>query len=367
MFRLSWYNPLMDKFRIDSHKINYHVDRIHDWMTKSKTVYPIYVEITPSGACNHRCTFCAVDYIGYKTRFLEKELLKTRISEMARKGVKSIMFAGEGEPLLHKDLAEIIKHTAEAGIDVSITTNAVALTEKFAREALPFTTWIKASVNAGTRDAYAKIHRTKPEDFDRVITNLTRAVEIKKEIGARCTLGAQMVLLPENASGAVTLAEKGKAIGLNYVVIKPYSQHHMSITHEYEGLCYDEYLTMANALERLSDDAFEVVFRRHTMDKLNEPGHYYTKCQATPYFWAYVMGNGDVYGCSAYLEDERFCYGNLNDSTFQEIWEGDKRKKSADYVEDGLDITECRKNCRMDEVNRYLWDLKHPPSHVNFI
>ncbi|MBI3315828.1 MAG: SPASM domain-containing protein, partial [Candidatus Omnitrophica bacterium] len=109
------------------------------------------------------------------------------------------------------------------------------------------------------------------------------------------------------------------------------------------------------------------VFRRHTMEKLGESGHYYTTCQATPYFWAYVMGNGDVYGCSAYLEDPRFCYGNLNEQSFEDIWEGEKRKKSADYVEHGLDITECRKNCRMDEVNRYLWDLKHPPQHVNFI
>ncbi|MBI3252617.1 MAG: radical SAM protein [Candidatus Omnitrophica bacterium] len=357
----------MDRFKIDSHKINYHVDRVAEWMMRSKTVYPIYVEITPSGACNHRCTFCAVDYIGYKMRFLEKDLLKNRISEMAQKGVRSIMFAGEGEPLLHKHLAEVIRHTSEAGIDASITTNAVALTEKFAREALPHTTWIKASVNAGTRDAYAEIHRTKPEDFDRVIANLKRAAEIKKEIGAPCALGAQMVLLPENASGAVTLAMLGKSIGLDYVVIKPYSQHNMSVTHEYEGMRYDDYLTMADELERLSDDRFEVVFRRHTMDKLNESNPYYTQCQATPHFWAYIMADGAVYGCSAYLEDERFNYGNINQNTFEEIWEGEKRKASADYVEHGLDITECRKNCRMDEVNRYLWDLKHPPQHVNFI
>ena len=357
----------MDKYRIDSHKIDYHVDRVHEWLHKTKTVYPIYVEMTPSGACNHRCTFCAVDYIGYKMRFLEKELLKKRIAEMAQKGVRSIMYAGEGEPLLHKDLAEIIRHTAESGIDVSITTNAVALTEKFTREALPYTSWIKASINAGEREAYSKIHQTKPDDFDRVIANLKRAVEVKRELHAKCTLGAQMVLLPENAGGAVTLGKLGKQIGLDYVVIKPYSQHNMSHTHQYEGIRYDDYMTMADELEKLNSNSFNVVFRRHTMEKLNEDAHYYTKCQATPYFWAYVMANGDVYGCSAYLEDPRFCYGNLNENSFEEIWEGQKRKESIDYVEHGLDITECRKNCRMDEVNRYLWDLKHPPEHVNFI
>jgi len=357
----------MDQYKIDGHKINYHVDRVHDWLTRKKSVYPIYVEISPSGACNHRCTFCAVDYIGYQTRFLETTLLKKRISEMANKGIRSMMFAGEGEPLLHKDLADIICHTRLAGIDAAITTNAVALTEKFARQCLFSTSWIKASVNAGTPQSYAKIHGTKPEDFDRVIANLKKAVQVKKELKSACAIGAQMVLLPDNASEALSLARIGREIGLDYVVIKPYSQHLMSVTHEYEKVRYEDYFQMAGELEALNSEHFQVVFRRHTMEKLNEEGHYYSRCQATPYFWAYIMASGDVFGCSAYLEDSRFCYGNLNEKSFEEIWEGEKRLKCADYVENELDISECRKNCRMDEVNRYLWDLKNPPPHVNFI
>ena len=97
---------MTDKFNIDTHKLNYHIGRVNDWIQK-KVVYPIYVEITPAGACNHRCTFCAVDYIGYKTVLLETQLLMDRLAEMGRLGVKSVMFAGEGEPLLHKDLPKI--------------------------------------------------------------------------------------------------------------------------------------------------------------------------------------------------------------------------------------------------------------------
>jgi radical SAM protein with 4Fe4S-binding SPASM domain len=354
----------------------YHPDRIAQWQAagdeweKAKSVYPLYVEIAPAGACNHRCTFCAVDYIGYKTRSLEKTLLIRRVTEMAERGVRSIMYAGEGEPLLHRHIGEIIVQTQKAGIDVAITTNAVALNEHLIYESLGSITWIKASVNAGTPETYAAVHQTKADDFGRVFRNLTKAAEVKQANHYACTIGVQMVLLPENQHEAVILAKRSKDAGADYIVIKPYSQHLMSLTtmeKGYKDFDYSLIFPMEEEFSALEDGRFKVIFRRRTMEKLLDQDRHYTICQATPFFWAYVMANGEVYGCSAYLQDSRFCYGNLNERSFTEIWEGEARQKSFHHVRQELNIVECRRNCRMDEVNRYLWDLQHPPGHVNFI
>ncbi len=366
----------MDLYHIDSHKLIYHPDRIAQWQAagddweRVKSVYPLYVEIAPAGACNHRCTFCAVDYIGYKVRSLETELLIRRVAEMAECGVKSIMYAGEGEPLLHKDIGEIIVQTQKAGIDVAVTTNAVALNEKLVHEALGSLTWIKVSINAGTPETYAAVHQTKAGDFERVFRNLAKAVELRRANRYTCTIGVQMVLLPENQHEAVTFVRRTKAVGADYAVLKPYSQHLMSpatMEKGYKEFDYSRIFPMEEELMALGDERFKVIFRRRTMEKLLDSERHYSVCQATPFFWAYVMANGDVYGCSAYLEDPRFCYGNLNDLSFKDIWEGEARQQSFRHVRHELNISECRKNCRMDEVNRYLWDLLHPPAHVNFI
>ena len=79
------------------------------------------------------------------------------------------------------------------------------------------------------------------------------------------------------------------------------------------------------------------------------------------------MANGEVYGCSSFLENEKFCYGNINEKSFQDVWEGDKRKESYEFIRNKMNAQNCRENCRMDEINRYLWELDHPGAHVNFI
>lgn len=355
----------MDKYNIDSHKLMYHVSRVNDWMD-GKNISPIYLEIATSGSCNYRCTYCALDFMEYQPRFLKTDILKKRLSEMARLGVKSIMYSGEGEPLLHKDIAEIINHTKSLDIDVGLTTNGVLLNKELIDQSLASISWVKVSISGATKETYRKIHQSKADDLDKVIKNMSYAVKSRIKNGHKCVLGMQLLLLPENSRDVKMLAEIARDIGLDYLVIKPYSQHPFSKTTRYKNIKYDKYLKLADELEAFNTDKFNVVFRTNTMKKWDERSRNYKHCYALP-FWSYIDAGGNIWGCSIYLGKKEFLYGNIYKQNFKDIFNGLKRSKAIKMAAQKLRVKNCRVNCRMDEINRYLWELKHPLEHVNFI
>jgi hypothetical protein len=80
-------------------------------------------------------------------------------------------------------------------------------------------TWIRFTVAAGRPESYAKIMYKGPEHtevFDRAIKNIKYAVDLKKKLGLKVTLGIQMVLMPELKDEIIPFAK----LGVDYAVIK---------------------------------------------------------------------------------------------------------------------------------------------------
>ena len=343
----------------------FHVDRLNKWL-KGEAFFPIYLEVGLSGACNHRCVFCALEYLGYEERYINTEIFKKRLEEMARCGVKSLMYAGEGEPLLHKDIEELIGFTKDCGIDVAVTTNGVLINNRIGKESLKALSWIRVSLNAATKENYARVHGTRQDDFDKVLKNLEQIVSMKRRYHYRCTIGVQLLMIPENYQETEALANILKEIGVDYFTIKPFSKHPLSSHCLDKGFDYMQMLSFQESLHRLSGEDFKILFRDHTMMRLKERKRGYDRCLGLP-FWTYISSDGGSWACSAFLGKEAFFYGNLYEQTFSQIWEGPKRKKVLEMVAHDLDVSKCREVCRLDAINRYLWELKNPHPHVNFI
>ncbi len=353
---------LADSIRMDSHKLLFHPHRVSEWMD-GKLIYPIEMEIGLSGACNHRCIFCAVDYMEYRPCMLKADVLIPNLKIMGQKGVKSIIYAGEGEPLVNAEAPEIFNQTKANGIDVAMSTNGVLLTKEKAEYCMKSLSWIRVSIAGATDATYEKIHQCHAGDLQRVFQNMSDAVAVKKRQKLSTTLGAQLLLLPENKNEVVELAKIMREIGFDYFTVKPFSQHPQSKAKL--QVDYSESEEIGRELKEYETDSFKIYFRSQSIENLGMEKTY-DEC-AGMNFMTYMDAEGTIFPCIVFMGKEGFVYGNINFNTFDKIWESDKAKQIRSMFNEKFIKTNCRKNCRLDEINKYLCELRHPGNHVNFI
>ena len=354
---------MAENIRMDTHKLMLHPDRVATWLMGSGTVYPLEIEIGLSGACNHRCIFCAVDYMEYKPCLLTRKVMEPNLKIMGQKGVKSIIYAGEGEPLVNPETPDIINLTKECGMDAAMSTNGVLFTKEKAASCLKSLSWVRFSI-AGASDAtYEKIHQCHKGDLQKALQNMTDAANIKRKQALNTTLGAQLLLLPENKKEVVSLAKIIRSIGFDYFTVKPFSQHPSSkIKREVD---YSETEEIENQVKELATDSFSVYFRRQSIINIEHEKNY-DKCHALP-FMTHISATGDIFPCVAFVGKKEFNFGNINKDKFSDIWERQQtqeimHKFSGDFLK-----TQCRKACRLDEMNKYLHALKHPTPEMSFL
>lgn len=91
-----------------------------------------YLRISLTENCNLKCIYCKPDTCTESRRDpMTKEEVVAIVNAMADLGVKKVRFTG-GEPLLRKDITEIISEVSKIkGIDdIALTTNGIFLAEK---------------------------------------------------------------------------------------------------------------------------------------------------------------------------------------------------------------------------------------------
>jgi len=355
----------MSKYDFDGHKLIYHWDRLCAYL-KGEDVFPIYMEVSPSGACSSRCIFCAYDYLAYPDRRLDTEKGVKTLQELGRLGLRSVLFAGEGEPLLHPEIDKLIKAAFTSNIDVGIYSNCHFLKPALSEKILPYLTFIRCSINGGSKNIYSQVHRVKKEMFDKVIENLAYAVNFKNKNNLNVDIGLQIVALPENLNSIPELAQLGKEIGVDYLAIKPFVQHPDQKGYKMKkNFAVEEIDYILKKAEEYANESYTVVARRKSFQKYNQ--RTYKRCYGLPFF-AVIGSDGNVYSCLQYFGDKNFCYGSIYQSSFKEIWESERKKKIFEFVYTKLDARKCMPNCRLDAINRFLWEIKHPTvKHINFI
>lgn len=163
---------------------------------------PLSLDLELAAICDLACAYCYRQTYVTPDKTMPTKMAKELIHEAAELGVASLKLNWRGEPLLHKNLCEIIKYAKSQGIlDVIINTNATQLNNAYAEKLLDSgIDYVIFSFDGGTKETYEKnrISRFKDNKFEDVCGNIKNFCDLKKKKGlAFPYTRVQMVLTPD--------------------------------------------------------------------------------------------------------------------------------------------------------------------------
>ena len=325
---------------------------------------PKSVQIELTNDCNLRCNMCdrwkwldegaARDMKGALTTVVVTGLM----DQLKSLGTAHILFTG-GEPLLRKDLPGILHHARQLGIAVSIITNGIPLTAELCQVIVETHTTMTFSVDASTRETYKKVRGR--DLFETVLKNVRRLVAARGE-NEKPTIEMHFVIQKVNAREvgsyynlcndldvdrvSYSIAHgpqiKGRGIGLDdnsYEVLKE------QINHLPAGKSKPQ-VVVRDMLQQLVAGAIPLADAQAGLPVLGMFKREPVPCFSTAY-WALIDAFGNVYPCCYTYHDNlsyhdyegarsRFCFGNIHDERFADIWAGKKFnafRSSTDPVE----------------------------------
>lgn len=160
--------------------INYENIRLQSISHNLILLGPQTIQINLSKRCNYQCNFCIVHSPLSKKKtksssdFAPLSDIKKIIRQAYSLGTEKIYLCGEGEPLLHPHILDIITYIAKYNLHITILTNGSRgdVISKILEFPLSFNISFVVNLSAANEKNFALIYRKPPHMFSRVLDNI---------------------------------------------------------------------------------------------------------------------------------------------------------------------------------------------------
>lgn len=354
--------------RLGAEKIYYHSEKLIEIKEKGDT-YPVHMTLGVVDYCNHKCIFCNTEFATSDNRrhnSIDKDTLVRFLRDAYRHGLKAITICGSGEPLIYKDIIPLLYEIHSIGIDIGIFTNGYMLNEDIRKAILDTCTFVRCSINASNQIEHETVHRVKNQ-FECIKNNIASLVKEKKLRNAQLpTIGTQFVFYEENYKSIPMVAKLWREVGVDYCEIKPLIEGEGSSVGQlvFPALDVNEVRNQMEIAKTYECDGYDVYTKYgQYLNSISKEERTYKKCYGQA-ITANMWSDGNVYLCSN-QEHEKDILGNVYESSFEEIWNGEKRKKRISEI----NLKVCPRGCKCDAINEKIWDYLYPDKliHSNFI
>lgn len=344
-------------------KLMMHVDRIAEIKAGGQPA-PINVEIDLSNRCNLGCRGCHFAYthtrgplaagkptaegVGDAGDLLDTALILNAMEEMQGMGVRSVTWAGGGEPTLHPDFDEIID---ACPLPQGIYTNGTLITDERAALLKQRMEWVYISLDRHSRESYRQYKQSYA--FERAIAGIDALVSAP----GSATIGVGYLISRENIHTLDEMIRSRRILGVDYVQFRPEVRFDLA----YPQMLAEETDWISDAvalLEQVRGFRGVVVDVERFKMYQNWLIHPYKTCYWTQ-LQTVITPDGSLWACCNRRGFAESKLGNLHDEPFSAIW----RRSGAVTVNKRCRLL-CRGHLPNLALNRMMSD---PRGHENFV
>ena len=311
---------------------------------------PTFVSVEPANFCQLRCPECPVgiasrlsphnptanSQLPITNRLMTMETFH-RILDNVKEHAHTMQFYFQGEPLLNKQLPEMIAMAHKVGLYTIVSTNAQALNCSTA----------KALVKSGLNRIIVSIDGFSEESYAayRVGGSLHKALEglqhlanAKAELHSRIRIELQVLLLKTNEHEWEWIKKNYKKLGATHLVFKTAQLYNFE--HGHPLMPTDE---RYSRYRKTADGTY--VHKSSHLSPLALSPHRLIASQPCLRLWSgcVITTSGDVLPC-CYDKDHRHALGNITTHSLSEIFHSHKANTLRKHILKG-NLPEMCKNC----------------------
>lgn len=277
---------------------------------------PPRIDLEPNNTCNLRCRHCQVTYWSKPAVHLDMSAFTRVLSQFP--GLLSIKLQGMGEPLLNRELLDMLLEGEKRGISMQFISNGTILNSTMAGQLLSLKrTHIGFSLDGATAETFESI-RTGAS-FDKVVANI-RELTRRRGNHVYPMISVTAVVTSNNLHEIPALIRLAKELGVDSINLQT------SLTNwgKQDMDDYNETIRISPRSSQVNEvfqEAERIAGEIH-IDLHIWREDFYTKRNKCPWPWkrAFVAANGDVVPCCILADSDTIRMGNVFEQSFAEIW-----------------------------------------------
>jgi organic radical activating enzyme len=342
---------------------------------------PLSINLDLTTACNYRCDHCIDwDILNSAHKYDEDELLAS-ISQMAERGMRSVILIGGGEPTLFPRFVEFVGALKQLDLQVAVVSNGSRGDRLHAiAPLLDERDWIRLSLDSGSNELFREMH--KPVDKQLDLDDICAWIPKIKQANPKPRLGFSFIItweganrdgcaVHENVQEIVAATRRAKDAGFDYISLKPFLERtpdgaevmDPSTSESELAVMLRRIRTEVDAAKELADDSFDVY--ESTNLRLLEENDWsaYTRQPKTCHMQAMrqVLTPTGLFNCPAHrgVEKARIAQADAYSTAEKALETTGQLAK----ILDNFDAShECREvTCLYNKVNWWLEELIDSP------